>query len=63
MRRESVGSPPVRIGEYDVRCAEGPACHMGVQVSVRGEDAPGERVIKPASVGIECERSCTEATR
>lgn len=54
---------PVRISEYDVRCAEGPARQVGVQVSVRGEDAPGERVIKPASVGIECERSCTEATR
>ena len=36
---------------------------MGAQVSVRGEDAPGERVIKPASVGIECERACTAATR
>jgi hypothetical protein len=42
---------PLRIGEYDVRCAEGPACQVGVKVGARGKNAPCKRVIEPASVG------------
>jgi hypothetical protein len=48
-RRGRVGGP-VRIGEYDVRCAEGPARQVGVKVGARGEDAPYKRIIESASV-------------
>ena len=39
------GGERLRVGEHDVRCAEGPARQMGMQVGARGEDAPGKRVV------------------